>query len=406
MRALEFPPFWESLLKRYVKQTFYPGTRHEGHAEGDQFTEKDYRFFAKGIEALNLSFTRERSSLPKNYFNQKEYRSGYLLYFLPVNALKVATLLLQSINGGVEFITSEHDPSSPYTILDIGSGPGTGMLGTFLWLENLLKERGKIPPLRWMLIDQNRHALQDARSLHDEIVAHLRKQGLSIQSELQTIVADLESGYLPRIPAADLMLALNVFSELPRGKRVTLVDRLLYKNPGAVLFLMEPALQRTTRELMELHDVILKAKIGTVLAPCLHQTDCPMLKANRRDWCHTYLEWKRPFYIERFDRLVGIRKDYLKCSYLLLGGGKGSLLYASTYSKETWRVVSGHLNSNGKSEILLCGPGGLPDLLRTTRLDRDCSKVNRVFDEVQRGDLVVMSKTDRIKSETKLGFKP
>jgi hypothetical protein len=154
---------------------------------------------------------------------------------------------------------------------------------------------------------------------------------------------------------------------------------------------MEPALQETTRDLMQVRDDLLARGSGVVLAPCLHQEACPMLAANKRDWCHTYLEWERPAWIEKIDRLAGIRKDYLKCSYLILG--KGEILGSS---HDTWRVVSGHLNSRGKSELLLCGPGGLPGLFRTTRLDRDRSEANRVFDEVQRGDLIQMPKVSRI----------
>src|SRR3989338_7735703 len=125
MRPIPFPSFWESLLKRYVKKTFYAGTRKSPFADREEFTEGDYRFFSNGVRKLNLAFTQERPFLPKNYLNQKELRSGYLLYFLPVNALKAAALLSQ---------TSSPAPlsGSPLTILDIGSGPGTGMLGTML----------------------------------------------------------------------------------------------------------------------------------------------------------------------------------------------------------------------------------------------------------------------------------
>ncbi|MBI3541022.1 MAG: hypothetical protein HY073_02655, partial [Deltaproteobacteria bacterium] len=93
MQRIPIPPYWENLLKGYVKKTFYAGTRKAHFANREEFTEGDYRFFAKGIEELNISFTQERGSLPKNYFNHKELRSGYILYFLPVNAIKVTHLL-------------------------------------------------------------------------------------------------------------------------------------------------------------------------------------------------------------------------------------------------------------------------------------------------------------------------
>ena len=399
---LQIPPFWEKLLKRYVKKTFYAGTRKADFADRETFTEGDYRFFAKGVQKLNLGFTEERGSLPRNYLNQKDLRSGYLLYFLPVNALKVAALLTQ--NDCLKEALSLS--SRPWTVLDIGSGPGTGMLGTILALERLLQNHPVVKHLplrfRWILVDLNRQALHDACTLHDEAIRHLREvyPQWEIYSECETIIGDLASFGTRKYGKADLILALNLLGELPRQHRLSLVERLLrhHLHPEGRLLLLEPALQRTTRELMELHDEMVNRNSGRVYAPCLHQARCPMLAANRRDWCHTYLEWERPDWIARLDQLVGIRKDYLKCSYLLLGSRKG----ADIVSPQTWRVVSGHLNSKGKSELLLCGPGSLPRLKRVNRLDRDRSEVNREFDRVQRGDIVQVFCEERIYSDTSI----
>lgn len=391
---METPLYWERLLQQYVKRTFYPGTRKETFAREVEFTEGDYRFFATGIRRLNEFFTKERPSLPKNYFNQKDLRSGYILYFLPVNALKVASLLSQS----------DLSLRPEITILDVGSGPGTGLLGTLLYLERLFAPRkGAVRiQLRWILVDQNRAVLDDASRLHEDVLASWREihPEWEVDSKVQTVPVDLMRGGLPKAlqdVGADLILCLNLLSELPEGKRIFLLERLLKKSlrPGGRVLVMEPALQKTTRDLMQVRDDLLARGSATVLAPCLHQEACPMLAANRRDWCHTYLEWGRPAWIEKMDRLAGIRKDYLKCSYLILGKEE-----ISKCSNDLWRVVSGHLNSRGKSELLLCGPGGLPNLLRVMRLDRDRSAANRVFDEVQRGDLVQMSKVSRITQET------
>ncbi len=115
-----------------------------------------------------------------------------------------------------------------------------------------------------------------------------------------------------------------------------------------------------------------------------------MLAANRRDWCHTYLEWEHPRWISKFDRLVGIRKDYLKASYLLLG--KDQPPDRSTQ----WRVVSGPLNSKGKTERLLCGEAGLPGLRRVMRLDRHASSANRELDRAARGSIIKVEVPEKI----------
>ena len=280
------------------------------------------------------------------------------------------------------------------------------MLGTMLYLENLLRGRkgGEIE-LKWILIDQSRQVLNDAFALHESVLAHLKESNptWSFKSDLQLVVGNLFTDRLPRFlepQKADLVLALNVLSELPQEKRIWTVESLLkgYLHKWGKALVMEPALQKTTRELMELHDEIVQRRSGFIYAPCLHQAVCPMLKANDRDWCHTYIPWERPGWIEKIDRLVGIRKDYLKCSYLLLGTEP-----APATDESLWRVVSGPLNSRGKSERLLCGPAGLPRLLRIRRLDRDCSPANRGFDELERGDVVrlpQLPKIERIGRET------
>lgn len=400
MQPVHMPPWWEGLIQGYLKRTFYEDTRKRGFAERD-FTEGDYRFFVTGVRELNQYFTEERGSLAKNYFNQKALRSGYIFYFLPVNALK-AGVLLDALPP--ETLRSD----GPVTILDVGSGPGTGMLGTFFYLENTLirgQARGSIH-LRWVLVDLNRHALNDAQTLHDLVLQDLRRcyPQWEIRSEVKTIVGDVFTSRLPRLlhahdaRGARLILGLNLLGELGRDRRLALVqDMMDFLDARGRVLLMEPALRRTTRDLMELHDRVLEEGFGRVHAPCLHQSACPMLRANERDWCHTYIPWQRPPWIEKIDRLVAIRKDYLKCSYLLLGREE-----PAGVSQDIWRVVSGPLNSKGKSERLLCGKDGLPGLLRVMRLDKDASPANRDFDDLERGDVIELRKTSRVTRETPL----
>ena len=405
MQTIIAPPYWEPLLKGYVKRTFFVGTRKHDFAQREEFTEGDFRFFASGVRKLTVAFTQERHSLPKNYFNQKEYRSGYILYFLPVNALKVAALLSETPR---ETWTKENE-SIKLHIMDVGSGPGTGMMGTFLHLEKILQGRQKAKlELMWTLIDQNRDALNHAGDIHDLIVDHFRKTHpqWEIVSRVHKIVNNFFSGRLPHLSSqepADLILMLNTLNEISKERRLSVVENLLrhFLKPQGKVFLMEPALRMTTRDLMELRDQILEKEVGFIYAPCLHQAGCPMLRVSHRDWCHAYIPWERPRWIEKLDHLIATRKEYLKCSYLLIG-----LEPPSGKAKDVWRVVSGPLNSNGKSERLLCGPLGVegdrPDLLRMTRLDRDRSSINHDFEELERGDLVETPKMERVGRETKI----
>ncbi len=399
MNLTIMPEEWEPLIKGYLKRTFYEGTRKNVFAAKPEFTEGDYRFFVKGVAELNAAFTVDRSELPKNYLNRKEHRSGYLLYFLPANALKVRALLHE-----VDWQKRFEAPTAELSVLDVGCGPGTGLFGTLAFLEDRC---ARVPGrkdirLRWMLVDQNRQTLQDAVALHGLLLDALRlkHKDWTIHSEVRTAYGDLEREARRLIgpDRVDLVLGLNLLNELPFASRKTLAQSLLrhaVKDDGFLL-LMEPALQGTTRSLMEVRDAIVADQVGSVVSPCLHQAPCPMIRAGNRDWCHTYIPWKRPAWIEKIDQMVGIRKDYLKCAYFILSRRPS----VARPEKSLWRVVSGPLNSKGKTERLLCGEEGLPDLLRMVRLDKDYSKTNEDFDRLERGDLVTLPKAGRVERDT------
>ncbi len=406
MKPVLMPAFWEALLKSYVKKTFYAGTRREDFADKPEFAEGDYRFFVRGIEKLSHSFTQERHALPMNYFNQKELRSGYLLYFLPINALKVSALLESLMGAGDarSLVTESEPPELALRLLDLGSGPGTGLFGVFHYLDGLLTRcPRKGLHLEWTLVDQNHDSLHDASVFHEALFRNLKEKhpDTEITSKLKTIKANLFRDRLSAFLTTgqyDLVLALNSLSELAPEKSFAVLEGILrnFLRPLGRMLVMEPALRITSRGLMSLHDRLMERKIASVLAPCLHQEVCPMLRVNDRDWCHSYIPWERPQWIERLDQLMGIRKEYLKCAYLLLGRK------APAINAGLWRVVSGPLNSKGKTERLLCGAGALPDLLRIMRLDRDQTLANKAMDQAERGDVLRMGKVSRIGRETKI----
>ena len=242
------------------------------------------------------------------------------------------------------------------------------------------------------LLDQNRSILNDGRNLI-ESSAHA---GLILPPQAIHLRPGRLLQPLPKLLPRrryDLILIANTLNEMtPSERRARLITQLMerYLSEDGRLIIIEPALRQPTRELMELHDVLLETDDIFVHAPCLHQAACPMLAASGRDWCHMYWDWERPAMIAAFDRLVGIRKDYLKASYLVLAR------QAAPVRRQDWRVVSGPLNSKGKTERLLCGEASLPDLRRLVRLDRDRSLQNAAFDRAQRGDVMRVKAKERV----------
>ncbi len=335
----------------------------------DQNADIDYLV----AEVLRLShmLTRERDCLPHRYLKDPGLRKAYLEYFLPVNEEKIHVPLAELFRHP-DVLAGK----SALRVLDAGTGPGTSMLG----LLGFYARRDRRPHIAFTAVDRVQENLAEAERLVRE---------RSAEVSLRTLRASVEE--LPRIlnDAYDLIIFSNVLNELFIGeesrvsRRITAVGnilRTLLADDGSCI-IIEPALRETSRDLLLLRDGLLREGLH-VFSPCLIGDRCPAL-ANRKDWCHEDLLWEPPERIREIDRRIGLRKDSLKFSYLVLR--KDTLSLASVLPDRSCRVVSEPLVSRGKTELFLCGPGGRR---LVTRLDKDSAAENEVFSSLRRGMIV------------------
>ena len=391
---------FESTLFYFLKTRYYPHTRFH-QAAYKKWNSKDLKFFSSRVSELHRIFTHDRQDRPKNYFNRKDLRSGYFLYFLPVNALKTMSLL-----NNISHDFWRKRTERPIRILDVGMGPGSGIFGVLFYFQKLLEQQIiKKCTLEFCGLDQNKMVLNESSRLFELYQEGQKDSALSFS--LTTRLCDISYKHLsPSLFSGsfDLVLFSNVLSEIgdiPRRLRALKYFSHHFLKEDGLILIIEPALQRETRQLMELHDSLIEETSLKVLSPCLHQFSCPMLLHNRRDWCHTYLEWEPTPLLAAIDRMVGIRKDYLKCSYLVLAQ-RDLEEFSFFHKRDFWRVVSSLLPSKGKSECLFCGSKSLPHLLRVTRFDRDISPSNKVWDQLSRGDVVQYSGREKLLKDEKM----
>lgn len=227
---------------------------------------------------------------------------------------------------------------------------------------------------------------------------------------LQIIEAAVNEKRLPKNVEGefDLIIAANVLNELAVPQQAALSAQLMERlTPNGRLVIIDPALQKTTRELMELRDQLLANQLASVCAPCLHQLACPMREHNKRDWCHFYVSWNCPKLISDFDEMIGNKHDYLKMAYMIFARHPEPTAKDPVHELDsshplrmtTARVVSAPLGSKGKTELLVCSSEGV--LERLSELDRHREKKSQPFKGSMRGDIVALPSFEKKESFNK-----
>jgi ribosomal protein RSM22 (predicted rRNA methylase) len=296
---------------------------------------------AEGVSYLTRMLTGQLPFRP-GYMSRRDLRRAYVEYYLPINAAKIARILdeLATVDG--EFLREE------LRVLDFGSGPGTASLAWRLW-------GGKVSS--HVLVDRVEEALDEAEAL---LGASFERAGEILPGPY------------------DLVFASNVFVE---SESLGDLDELLRQlDPRGYLVVLEPAMERTTRRLMEARDRLV-AEGWKIAAPCMGASRCPM--RDRTDlWCHQDRGWSGPRSISEIDRRTGLdNARSLRYSYLVVTRDGKSLA-----DRNDWRVVSNLHRGKGKVWAELCGSG--EKLWSAEALRRHRSSALKPFFHAQRGDLL------------------
>ena len=330
---------------------------------------------AQAVGELSKLFTKTRSHLTRTYLDDEFLRAAYLQYFLPVNLAKIQVLLSEM---------SALEPVEGFSVLDIGSGPGTGTLAVLDWWYQQKVSR----VLAVTAVDGSREALRQAEQLWN---GYCRASSIQ-EADLQTHVGDLErQAWLEQVRQKgpfDLIILANCLNEIyidandPIMAQTALVDgALALLAPHGTMMIVEPALRKTSRALHQVRDQLLHKKRCTVYSPCLHENGCPSL-INPDDWCHEERAWDPPLVIRELDKEVGFIKDALKFSYLLLRKDGKTIVERRT---DFYRVVSELRELKGEKRAWLCNEQGRQEVGRQDRL---ASPHNNALDQWHRGAIV------------------
>jgi ribosomal protein RSM22 (predicted rRNA methylase) len=311
-------------------------------------------------------------------------------------------------------------PDRRLRVLDIGAG-----LGATTWgLVRALERSGGHGAVEATWLDADAQALQLGTAILQARSRASAGRAGAVELRTRTLARPLAAGSVTRSLSQDVgvgddgkfdvILVGQVLSELDVGGsadgRVAQHARMLHEllemftTEGGAVVVIEPALRDRSRHLHRVRDAltVLGARI---FAPCLHAAPCPALLRDS-DWCHEDLKVNLPAWLVPVARAAGLRHEGLTFSYVVLRRAgepseredHGALVDSVLAPKGAarLRVVSDTFRTKGKREVFLCGEfareGGLvPARERVTRLDRDATGANASWEELTRGDLLVVS---------------
>ena len=346
---------------------------------------------AQAVLELSRLFTKKRGALGHPYLDDRAFAAAYLQYFLPVNLSKIQ-VLLDEMPQRVDVEPAREQ----FSVLDLGSGPGTGALAALDWWYR--RQSACAGALSIVAVDDFQAALRQAERLWDR---YCRATGIT-SAMLQTIEGNLERptkgpwlGQVKQGAPYDVILLANCLNEIhrdapdPIAARTSVVSEMLsLLAPHGTMMILEPALRETSRSLHQVRDRLLQAGSCTVYSPCLHERNCPAL-VNPDDWCHEERVWNPPASIQEIDQDVGFIKDALKFSYLLLRTDGQTIV---PRSPDRYRVVSELREMKGEKRAWLCNETGRPEVGRQDRLR---SETNAAVDGWHRGAIVRISEIVR-----------
>lgn len=348
-------------LERWIPRLIAVWRRARARREGppDRLTPPEVKEVGAGVRALSLGLTRERELAGARYMDDARLLGAYLLFYWPVSYAQARQALGEL-------------PRRPRAVLDLGSGPGPV---AFAALDAGAAEV--------TAADRSKGALALARELAAEA-----EEALATREWDPT-----RRAALPEV-RYDLVTFGHVLNELfGKGpgaieRRAGLVEQALeHVKPGGTLLILEPALRETSRELLQVRDLLV-ARGYAVRAPCMWRGSCPAL-IKESDWCHAERSWRPPRVVEELGRAAGLRKEALKMSYLALAPRGES--WPEPPPGRLFRIVSEPLEGKGRQRYMGCGPEGrmglaLQEKHRTPR--------NAAFFRLQRGDVIRLSETE------------
>ena len=324
----------------------------------------------KHVSSLSDALTLNRSDgfayheLPMNWL-------AYGLFFFPQNYMRMMFILEEvSARFDKSFFTGDN-----LKVMDLGSGTGAATFALLDWLKKN-RFKGKVEVT---CVDQSAMALKYSKMMAGEVKAG---------PAATTITWLKQSICSPAVPSQkwDIIMssyALNEAFMADDDQFAKWTGELLGSlNKGGILLVCEPMEYDKFNRVNALRDRIIACDGMHVIAPCLHDKACPMMKDDE-GWCHDVRSWHPTESMRLLNRRLYRKIELLKYSFIVAGRMKK----LPECGFNCARMIAPVKDEKGRS--LMKGCAGDGTIRHYEVQDRALSKEQADdLDSLERGDVV------------------
>lgn len=291
---------------------------------------------SKALLSLQRGLTGDRKLAGSGYMENKAHLGAYLLYYWPVSYMQISF----AFNSCTPFLPNDLQSVS---ILDIGSGPAPASMAICDLLSSIITNQIEVT-----LVDSSTKAMELAKRIYGDDNPNVK---------VRTIKTDLQQGLPPMSTKFDIIVMSHSINELWKDKADKVERRSEFINhiaenlkPKGLLLISEPALLETSRNLIQVRDILVKNGFG-ILSPCLKTDSCPALSSPNHT-CHAEIQWNPCEPVASIARSAKLDRESVKMTFFAFSKNTSVPIQ---YDNAIYRVVSdGMLNKSGRIRYLLC----------------------------------------------------
>lgn len=312
--------------------------------------------FSKALLLLQRGLTGERNLAGAGYMDKKNFLGAYLLYYWPVSYIQVGNALLSADSELQDILNDASKQNRPIRILDLGSGPGPASAAIYDFCIAFCRKNNVQLSFEFTLTDSSSEALECAKNILLD-AAHKNHLADESSPKITLLAADFENDFPNVQNSFDVVIASHSLNELwsdadsPVKERLSFVEKIAKNlSDTGLLFLIEPALLSTSRNLMLLRDGLSKSGYS-VVSPCPPSLECPALKAGGQHTCHAEIRWNVCEPVASLAKTAGLDRDSVKMTFFVFSPSSSG----KEQNDDMLTVVSdGMLNKSGRVRYLLC----------------------------------------------------